>query len=75
MRARDEYDRFCAAHPDVATAWVHVIEERPLSRFVAAQTGVTHESPQALLLACGKVVWHASHDAITVESLTAAVAS
>jgi len=71
-RAFAEYEAFHAAHPDVPTAWIDVIGEREWSRHVAAKTGVTHESPQALCVVDGRVVWHASHGAITRRSLAAA---
>ncbi|TAJ25413.1 MAG: bacillithiol system redox-active protein YtxJ [Planctomycetota bacterium] len=71
-RAFREYEIFAAAHADVPTAWVHVIDERPLARDASARTGVEHQSPQALLLAHGKAVWNASHDAISRTSLAAA---
>jgi bacillithiol system protein YtxJ len=68
-----EYEAFVAARPDVPSAWIDVIGERPWARHVAAATGVVHESPQALLVRDGRVVWHASHGAITRASLAAAV--
>ena len=63
------------AHPNVPTAWIDVIGERPWSRHVAEATGVTHQSPQALLVRDGSVVWHASHGGITRKTLAAALAS
>ena len=69
-----EYEAFVAAHPSAPTAWIDVISERPWSQHVAAATGVAHESPQALLVRGGRVVWHASHDAITRDSLASASA-
>ena len=47
----------------------------PDGNFVAfaAQTGVTHASPQALWFRDGRVAWHASHGEITGASLAAAV--
>jgi bacillithiol system protein YtxJ len=74
-RAFREYELFAAAHAEVATAWVHVIDERPLARDASARTGVVHQSPQALLLVNGKAVWNASHDAISRTSLAAACAA
>jgi bacillithiol system protein YtxJ len=68
-----EYERFAAAHPALASGWIEVVAERPLARLVSERTGVPHESPQALLLAGGRVRWHASHGAITETSLSAAV--
>lgn len=53
---------------------VYVIEDRSLSREIADDTGIPHQSPQALLMQAGKVLWHASHWAITEESLSHAVA-
>lgn len=49
---------------------VDVIGARPVSQKIAADTGVRHESPQALLIRAGqKVVWHASHGAVDEEAL------
>jgi len=42
---------------------------RRLSDAVESRTGVRHESPQALLVHEGRVVWHASHSAITADAL------
>lgn len=44
-----------------------------ISRLVAAQTGVKHESPQVILLRNGAAVWSASHFAITAESVQRAI--
>ena len=68
-----EYEAFAAARPDVPTAWIDVIAERPWSMRVAEASGVEHESPQALLFLHGLVTWEASHSAITRKSLEAAV--
>lgn len=48
---------------------IHVIEERPLSNFIAEKSGITHQSPQALLFQSGKCVYNNSHDAILDEVL------
>lgn len=55
-------------------ALVRVREEHALSRQIAAETGVRHESPQVLALASGRVVGHLSHAAITAAALDALVA-
>lgn len=73
-RAFSQYERFLTEGSEVPNAWLDVIGQRPISLGVAERTGVAHESPQALLLQAGRVVWHASHGAITVESLGEAVA-
>lgn len=72
--AFEEYEEWLASSPALPSAWLHVVEERPLARAVAERTGVRHESPQALLLVDGRCVWNASHGAITPASLAAALA-
>lgn len=67
-----QYERFARAHPELATGWIQVVAERPLSNAVAARTGVRHESPQAIWLVEGEARWSASHSAITEASLAAA---
>jgi bacillithiol system protein YtxJ len=54
---------------------VKVIEHRTISEFIAKQSGVKHESPQAILLHRGRAVWNTSHEDITAESLSAALES
>ncbi len=51
---------------------IMVIENREISDEAETRSGVRHESPQVLLLAEGKVVWHTSHFNITAEALRAA---
>lgn len=72
-KAFTEYQAFCAAWPEVPTAWIDVVAERPWAQRVATATGVRHESPQAILLRKGRVVWHSSHSAITRSALADAV--
>ena len=50
-----------------------VIEDRPLSMHVAQETGIRHQSPQAILFYRGEPVWDASHYSITEEDMTAAL--
>lgn len=56
-------------------AYVKVIEARPVSNLIAEETRVKHESPQVLILRGGKVVWTASHWAITEPALETAMSS
>ena len=71
--AKHEVEDFIASRPGCPTYLVDVIRSRPLSRAIATRTGVTHESPQALVLRNGLVVWHGSHDEVTAEALRRAV--
>lgn len=50
-----------------------VQRNRDVSREVEARTGVQHESPQALILRRGEVVWSASHFDITAEAVEQAL--
>ncbi len=77
LDAEAAFERFVASCPDgLADRFcrVDVIDRREVSRRIAEDTGVKHESPQALLLGAGrKVLWHASHRAIDERSLSAAI--
>ena len=52
---------------------VHVQTARAVAGAIADRFGIRHESPQALLVWNGRVVWHASHYRITRHELTAAL--
>jgi bacillithiol system protein YtxJ len=58
---------------DLPIYWVNVIEQRGLSNWVAEAYGVTHESPQLILIRGGaqKKVW--SHYAITARDVMPAL--
>jgi bacillithiol system protein YtxJ len=54
-------------------AIVTVQTHRELSHAVATRLGVRHETPQALLIWQGRVVWSASHFRVTAEAVRAAI--
>jgi bacillithiol system protein YtxJ len=60
---------------DVRYAVVVVQSDRATSTALAARLGVRHETPQALLVRDGRVVWHASHHRLTADALAKAVAT
>jgi len=68
-RAHAEFTRFAEDHPWIDCREVLAIEQRPLSHYIAGQTGVAHQSPQALLFFGGSVVWRVSHYDITAGAL------
>ncbi len=68
-RALKEFRRFAASCPGESFAMVAVQTARQVSDELARLTGVRHESPQALLLRGGQVVWHASHGQIEADRL------
>src|SRR5918993_2955140 len=58
---------------EVRYAMVTVQTHRDISNAVSARLGVRHETPQALLLRDGRVVWSASHFRVNADSLSKAL--
>src|SRR5882762_3224308 len=54
-------------------ALIEVQRARELSTEIENRLGVTHESPQVIVLRNGQVVWNASHFRITTDAVAAAV--
>lgn len=54
-------------------ALVVVQQAQKISRAVEERTGVRHESPQALVVSDGQVVWTASHWNITADAINEAL--
>lgn len=54
-------------------AMITVQTHRDLSSMVAKKLGVRHETPQALLIRGGRVVWSASHFRVTGGALEKAI--
>ena len=73
VQAYEEFAAFVESTDDLVCGAVMVIENRRLSNAIAERFGVRHESPQALLIKDGRVVWHASHWSITPDSLNDAL--
>ncbi len=67
--AKRQYDQFVAANPDVPTRLVVVQQERELSNALETVSRLRHESPQALIVREGRVLWDASHGGITKPRL------
>jgi bacillithiol system protein YtxJ len=59
---------------DLACKMITVQSHRRVSDNAAERLGVRHETPQAILLRDGRVVWKASHFRITADELARAVA-
>lgn len=72
--AWNQYREFVdgAGQPAVDFALIEIQNARPVSAALAEKTGVRHESPQAILVAGGRPVWHGSHSGITARSLAEA---
>jgi hypothetical protein len=59
---------------DASYAMVTVQTHRDVSNAVARRLGVRHETPQALLIRNGRVVWSASHFRVTAAAVEKAIA-
>ena len=64
-----EVRQFAARHPAIPILLLDVIADRALARSVAIRLGVRHESPQAIVLERGHVLWHASHSQVSLTAL------
>ncbi len=71
--ALGEMAAFLSEQPDLPAAMVTVQTHRPVSNHIAETTGIRHETPQAMLIRDGKVVWHASHGKITASAMREAL--
>jgi bacillithiol system protein YtxJ len=61
------------SHLEADVALIVVQSARDVSREIEARTGVEHESPQALVLRNGAVVWSASHWDVTADAVARAM--
>ena len=68
-------DHLNSGRGDATYAMVTVQTHREVSNAVAAKLGVRHETPQALLVRDGKVVWAASHFRVTADAVKAALSA
>jgi bacillithiol system protein YtxJ len=64
-----EIRHFVAGPCDVPVFWIDVVTHRQLSQRVAEHLGVTHESPQVILVERGRAIWHASHWEVRASDL------
>jgi bacillithiol system protein YtxJ len=71
--ALEEYEAYLADHPrdGIDYVLVKVIESRPVSNRIAADTGVKHESPQMILLKDKAKYWSTTHWSITKKHIHA----
>ncbi|HEY3038319.1 MAG TPA: bacillithiol system redox-active protein YtxJ [Pyrinomonadaceae bacterium] len=65
------YDQMAAFEGEVAL--IEVQRARELSTEIENRLGVTHESPQVIVLRNGQVVWNASHFRITAAAVAEAI--
>lgn len=68
-RSLRHVERFAEERPEVAVYIVDVIGQRALSARIAERLDVPHESPQAILIRDGTLVWSGSHLGVTTGAL------
>jgi bacillithiol system protein YtxJ len=75
MEALEELNAHIDGQPVASTAYkmITVQTHRSVSDKAAELLGLRHQTPQAILLRDGKVVWNASHFSITASKLDQAL--
>ena len=61
--------------PHAHYALVTVQTHRDISTAISTRLGIRHETPQALLIMDGRVVWSASHFRVTAAAIANAIKS
>ena len=64
-----------AGMPEPRYAMVTVQTDREVSNAVSRTLGVRHETPQALLVRDGRVIWSASHFRVTADAMKKALSA
>lgn len=72
-KAYDEFQSFVSENGGIQAATVFVIEDRPVSNYIAEQFNIKHESPQIFLIENGNVLWNTSHWKITKKAIKEAL--
>lgn len=73
-RAAGEIAVVQRARPEIPVYAVDVIHHQEVSRALALQLEVGHESPQVFVMRGGRVLWHASHHRVTADGILEALA-
>lgn len=72
--AFEQYQAFLeSANENLNSYMVKVTESRDVSKQIATETNVNHQSPQILLIKNKEVLWNTSHSKITVDSINSAL--
>jgi bacillithiol system protein YtxJ len=72
-QAYEELLAVLASKPAADIYVIDVLAHRIVSRAIAARFGVRHESPQALLIQNGQLLWSTSHFGVTAQAIRAAL--
>lgn len=67
-RVLSQFEKEIAAQqPNVGLYYLDLLAYRDLSNSIATEFGITHQSPQILVLENGKIIHHASHSSISLN--------
>jgi bacillithiol system protein YtxJ len=69
--ALKQFENEFAFDDTIATYFLDLIEYREISNEIASRYGVTHQSPQLILIKNGQAVYNASHSDIDASVLAA----
>ena len=73
--AQKQVEAFAANNPAVPVYTILVRQDREISQQIAAFTKIRHQSPQVIVLRHGVPVADASHQDVTLDFLTDAIAA
>ena len=73
-RAFSEFESYLEqADPQVSYKLITVQTARNVSNQAASRLRIEHETPQVILISGGRVIWNASHSAVTSSSIDEAI--
>jgi len=67
--ARRQVLRFAGQNPETPIYIIDVVNDRPVSQYIAERFGVRHQSPQVIVLRDSRHVWNGSHFRVTARAL------
>lgn len=73
IASMEEVEAFQLEQKSCPVCIIDVVKDRELSLALADTLNVLHQSPQAILIRDGKVLWNASHQSVTCKAMTAQV--
>ena len=69
--AKSRLERGVEDVTEMSFYYLDVVKYRSISNLIEETLGVRHQTPQLIVLNSGSVVYHASHNSITSDSLSA----
>lgn len=68
-RALRQVTAFAGDNRDIPVHLVDVVNDRPISRYIAERLGIRHQSPQVIVIRDGRPAWNGSHFRVSVRAL------